>query len=145
MAFDDYMHIERSVDHSGYRLLHAVNHLGECGKLSGFERGNLGEGRLEVTLRPPFDVIRREVQKVRAPEASGEDGTRTPPKRQDSNRHKGPNPSMVGISGEDFSAEMAKWREGRDSNPRRNLTSLTRLAGGRFQPLSHLPTRGRPV
>ena len=34
-------------------------------------------------------------------------------------------------------------REGGDSNPRRDLTSLTRLAGGRFQPLSHLPT-GNP-
>src|SRR5450631_1073371 len=36
----------------------------------------------------------------------------------------------------------AEWREGGDSNPRRDLTSLTRLAGGRFQPLSHLPVGG---
>jgi hypothetical protein len=34
------------------------------------------------------------------------------------------------------------WREGGDSNPRRDLRSLTRLAGGRFQPLSHLPRPG---
>ena len=38
-----------------------------------------------------------------------------------------------------FERMAAKWREGGDSNPRRDLTSLTRLAGGRFQPLSHLP------
>ncbi len=31
------------------------------------------------------------------------------------------------------------WREGRDSNPRGSSTPPTRLAGGRFRPLSHLP------
>ncbi len=39
-------------------------------------------------------------------------------------------------------SSTAEWREGGDSNPRRDLTSLTRLAGGRFQPLSHLPVGG---
>src|SRR5690348_1503790 len=36
------------------------------------------------------------------------------------------------------------WREGRDSNPRGNSTPPTRLAGGRFRPLSHLPAKGLP-
>src|SRR5205807_784325 len=31
------------------------------------------------------------------------------------------------------------WREGRDSNPRGSFTPPTRLAGGRFRPLSNLP------
>ena len=44
-----------------------------------------GEGRLEVALKPPFDVILREVQKVRAAEKVGDGGTRTPPKPQHSN------------------------------------------------------------
>ena len=101
-----------------------------------------GEGRLEVTLRPPFDVIVREVQKVRAGETAGDRGTRTPQKGQDSNRHEGQNPSTAAPSDDDFSTEIAKWREGGDSNPRRDLRSLTRLAGGRFQPLSHLPRPG---
>lgn len=34
----------------------------------------------------------------------------------------------------------AGWRTGRDSNPGRSFTPLTRLAGGRFRPLSH-PSR----
>src|SRR5207244_6351151 len=32
-----------------------------------------------------------------------------------------------------------RWREGRDSNPRGSFTPPTRLAGGCFRPLSHLP------
>src|SRR5260370_7700493 len=32
-----------------------------------------------------------------------------------------------------------RWREGRDSNSRGSFTPPTRLAGGGFRPLSHLP------
>ena len=35
-----------------------------------------------------------------------------------------------------------KWRRGRDSNPRRGLCPLNRLAGGSFQP-AHAPLRAR--
>src|SRR5450759_5150555 len=35
------------------------------------------------------------------------------------------------------------WREGRDSNPRGSFTPPTRLAGGCFRPLSHLPGESR--
>src|SRR5438552_1846111 len=35
-----------------------------------------------------------------------------------------------------------KEREGRDSNPRGSFTPPTRLAGGCFRPLSHLPDKG---
>src|SRR5947199_8226677 len=38
-------------------------------------------------------------------------------------------------------AECCQWREGRDSNPRGSFTPPTRLAGGRFRPLSHLPAK----
>jgi hypothetical protein len=48
------------------------------------------------------------------------------------------------LSSDSWSALEEAWREGGDSNPRRDLTPLTRLAGGRFRPLSHLP-RPRPV
>ena len=75
-----------------------------------------GEGRLEVALKPPFDVILREVQKVRAAEKVGDGGTRTPPKPQHSNSPGGPNPSTPAPSEENVSAEIAKWREKRDSN-----------------------------
>jgi hypothetical protein len=104
-----------------------------------------GAGRLDVTFKAPFDVILREVRKVRAAECSEPvDGTRTHANGADSNRPGGPNSSTQAAFAEVSSAEIAKCREGGDSNPRRDLTSLTRLAGGRFQPLSHLPT-GMPV
>src|SRR4029077_5486607 len=35
-------------------------------------------------------------------------------------------------------------REGRDSNPRGSFTPPTRLAGGCFRPLSHLPDQALP-
>ena len=104
------------------------------------QQAGWGAGRLDVTFKPPFDVILREVRKVRATEGSEPgSGTRTRPNGADSNRPKGPNPSTQAAISEVSSAEIAKWREGGDSNPRRNFLSLTRLAGGRFQPLSHLP------
>src|ERR1700730_3598411 len=42
-----------------------------------------------------------------------------------------------------LSGRIRMWREGRDSNPRGSSTPPTRLAGGRFRPLSHLPGRWR--
>src|SRR5947209_17827808 len=41
-------------------------------------------------------------------------------------------------------SETSGWREGRDSNPRGSFTPPTRLAGGCFRPLSHLPGESGP-
>jgi hypothetical protein len=82
------------------------------------KQATCGEGRLEVTLKPPFDVTLREVQKVRAAEKVGDGDTRTPPKPLHSNSPGGPHSSRAAPSDVDFSAEIAKWRRERDSNPR---------------------------
>src|SRR5438874_6902158 len=43
-----------------------------------------------------------------------------------------------------LSSLVDQWREGRDSNPRGSFTPPTRLAGGCFRPLSHLPDEAGP-
>src|SRR5438093_8388447 len=44
-----------------------------------------------------------------------------------------------------LAAVSFRWREGRDSNPRGSFTPPTRLAGGCFRPLSHLPVESGVV
>ena len=76
-----------------------------------------GEGRLVVTLKPPFDVILREVRKVRATEAAKPDSsTRTRTDGQDSNLPNAPDPSCKRLFRGSVSAEMAKWLGSEDSN-----------------------------
>jgi hypothetical protein len=70
------------------------------------------DGKLAIFFRQPFDLISENAAKTRTGD-SNPDNSRT------------------------IKADFGNWRTGRDLNPGGSFTPPTRLAGGRFQPLSH--------
>ena len=100
-------------------------------------------GALTATFRPPFDVLLSEVGKARTAElssskvGSGSSHRRSALSNSPRSASRNSNRPSEGRSAADFE----NWREGRDSNPRGSFTPPTRLAGGCFRPLSHLPAR----
>ena len=124
-AIQDHRRADRSYADTGVRLLELASgaHAAFMSQGSDERRQLLQQvvsnsswkdGQLAVELHQPFDLILEGAAKARKADAADA-------------RQKVVRP------------DFENWREGRDLNPRGSLTPPTRLAGGRFRPLSHLP------